>query len=129
MLGRFWRTGRAPHRSCSTLGGMDAYHVLATTDSRDEADRLGRLAVVGRLAACAQVAGPVTSTYRWQGAVETATEWHVWMKTTEARLESLIELIRSNHTYDVPEIIATPITAGNPAYLEWVAAETAPLSP
>jgi periplasmic divalent cation tolerance protein len=105
---------------------MDAYHVLTTTDSRDEADRLGRLAVDARLAACAQVQGPVTSTYHWQGAVETATEWHVWLKTTQARLDSLIELIRANHSYDVPEIIASPITAGNPAYLDWIEAETTP---
>jgi periplasmic divalent cation tolerance protein len=104
---------------------MGAYHVLTTTDSREEADRLGRLAVEQRLAACAQVVGPVTSTYWWQGAVETAAEWHVWLKTTEARLDSLIGLIRSQHTYEVPEIIASPIAAGNPAYLEWIARETA----
>ncbi|SRR6266700_1086514 len=104
---------------------MDAYQILTTTDSREEADRLGRLAVERRLAACAQVTGPVTSTYWWQGAMETATEWHVWLKTTGARLESLIALIRSEHTYDVPEVIATPIVAGNPAYLEWIATETA----
>jgi periplasmic divalent cation tolerance protein len=108
---------------------MDAYHVLTTTDSREEAGRLGRLAVDARLAACAQVAGPVASTYRWQGAVETATEWQVWLKTTAARLDSLVELIRTEHTYDVPEIIASPITAGNPRYLEWIAAETAPPRP
>jgi periplasmic divalent cation tolerance protein len=104
---------------------MDEHHVLTTTDSREEADRLGRLAVGRRLAACAQVVGPVTSTYWWQGAIETATEWHVWLKTTGARLDSLIALIRSEHTYEVPEIIATPIVAGNPAYLEWIATETA----
>jgi periplasmic divalent cation tolerance protein len=108
---------------------MDAYQVLTTTDSQEEAARLGRLAVERRLAACAQVAGPVTSTYWWQGALETATEWHVWLKTTRARLDSLIALIRSEHTYDVPEIIATPIVAGNPAYLEWIAAETAAAGP
>ena len=108
---------------------MDAYHVLTTTDSREEADRLGRLAVDARLAACAQVAGPVTSTYRWKGAVETATEWQVWMKTTGSQVGALIDLIRSNHSYDVPEIIASPITAGNPAYLEWIAEETSPSTP
>jgi periplasmic divalent cation tolerance protein len=105
---------------------MDAYHVLTTIDSSEAANRLGRLAVDARLAACAQVAGPVTSTYRWQGEVETATEWHVWMKTTGAQVEPLIALIRSNHSYDVPEIIASPITAGNPAYLAWIVEETTP---
>jgi periplasmic divalent cation tolerance protein len=103
---------------------MDAYHVLTTTGSREEADRLGRLVVVRRLAACAQVEGPITSTYWWQGSMETATEWHVWLKTTAVRLDSLIALIRAEHSYDVPEIIASPITAGNPAYLDWIARET-----
>ncbi len=103
---------------------MDAYHVLTTTDSQEEASRLGHLAIEQRLAACAQVDGPVTSTYWWQGSMETATEWHLWLKTTGARLDSLIDLIRTEHSYDVPEIIASPITAGNAAYLDWIAKET-----
>lgn len=107
---------------------MDAYHVLTVTDSRDEAAQLARLAVDQRLAACGQVAGPVTSTYRWKGAVETATEWHVWLKTSAARLQELIAMIRANHHYDVPEIIASPITTGNPDYLAWIAEETTPVS-
>jgi periplasmic divalent cation tolerance protein len=105
---------------------MDAYHVLTTTDSREEAERLARLAVEARLAACGQVAGPVTSTYWWQGSIETASEWHVWLKTTGQRLDALIDQIRSNHSYDVPEIIASPIASGNPPYLEWIAEETTP---
>ena len=106
---------------------MDAYHVLTTTGSQEEAATLGRLAVEQRLAACAQVEGPITSTYWWQGSVETATEWHVWLKTTGTRLDSLIDLIKTKHSYDVPEIIASPITRGNPAYLEWIDAETRPV--
>src|SRR5215467_10985870 len=106
---------------------MDAYHVLTTTDSEEEAAKLGRLAVEARYAACAQVAGPITSTYWWQGAMESATEWHVWLKTTSARLDDLINLVRLNHSYDVPEIIASLITAGNDAYLDWIDAETRPM--
>jgi len=105
---------------------MDAYHVLTTTGSQEEAAKLGRLAVEQRLAACAQVEGPITSTYWWQGAIETATEWHVWLKTTGTQLNKLVSLIQTNHSYDVPEIIASPITAGNPAYLDWIEAETTP---
>ena len=99
---------------------MDAYHVLTTTDSREEADRLGRLAVEARFAACAQVAGPINSTYWWKGAVETATEWHVWLKTTGTRVEELIALIRSNHSYDVPECVCVPVEDGSEAYLNWI---------
>ncbi len=107
---------------------MGAYHVLTVTDSEDEAGQLARLAVVQRLAACGQGAGPVRSTYRWQGAIETATDWHVWLKTSAARLKELIAMIRANHHYDVPEVIASPIAAGNPDYLAWIAEETTPVS-
>src|SRR5215472_18804870 len=99
---------------------MDCVQVLTTTETREEADRLARSAVERRLAACAQVAGPITSTYWWKGAVETASEWQVLFKLPVERYEAFQEVIRSAHSYDVPEIIATPITAGNPAYLEWM---------
>jgi periplasmic divalent cation tolerance protein len=108
---------------------MDFYHVLTTTSSAEEAAKLGRLVVEQRLAACAQVAGPITSTYWWQGRIETATEWHVWLKTTAIRLDDLIAVIRSNHSYDVPEVIASPITAGNRAYLDWIESESTPGNP
>lgn len=100
------------------------FHVLTVIDSRDEAERIGRAAVDEHLAACAQLAGPVTSVYRWKGTVETATEWQIWLKTSSPHVEPLIALIRREHSYDVPEIIATPITAGNPDYLQWIADET-----
>ncbi len=109
---------------------MDAggcVQVAATAGSREEAERLAALLVEARLAACAQVVGPIHSTYRWQGAVETAEEWMLVAKTAAERLDALVERVRAEHSYDVPEIVATPITGGNPAYLDWVRAETAPL--
>src|SRR5919199_2017718 len=98
--------------------------VTTTTDSREDADRLARLAVDSRLAACAQVLSPITSTYWWEGKVERADEWMVLLKTTSGRAEELIARLQAEHTYDTPEIVATPIVAGNPAYLDWIAAET-----
>jgi periplasmic divalent cation tolerance protein len=103
---------------------MECLQVVTTTDSREEADRLARTAVERRLAACAQVAGPVTSTYWWEGSVQTATEWQCVLKTTAARFEELRGHLEHEHSYDTPEIVATPIVAGGDAYLEWVRRET-----
>jgi periplasmic divalent cation tolerance protein len=94
--------------------------VTTTVDSREAADRLAALLVEARLAACAQVAGPVASTYRWQGRTDRATEWSCSLKTTLARLPALEARIRAEHPYQVPEIVAVPIVAGDPAYLAWI---------
>ncbi|MEV6109403.1 divalent-cation tolerance protein CutA, partial [Streptomyces sp. NPDC051940] len=95
-----------------------------TTSDEREAQHLARGAVERRLAACAQVGGPVTSVYRWQGAVDTAREWQVVFKTVRDRYPALEAYLREAHSYDTPEIIATEIAGGSPEYLAWVAAET-----
>ncbi|UGY91318.1 divalent-cation tolerance protein CutA [Streptomyces gobiensis] len=99
--------------------------VLTTTDSAAKAESLARGAVAARLAACAQINGPVTSVYRWEGAVQTDPEWQVLFKTAAGRYTALAAYIRQAHDYDVPEIIATPVTEGGADYLAWVAEETA----
>lgn len=104
----------------------DCVQVTTAVDSRAKADDLATLAVERRLAACAQVAGPVDSTYWWNGTVETASEWQVLFKTTAVRVEELIAMIGAEHPYETPEIIATPILAGSPGYLDWLRAETEP---
>jgi len=76
--------------------------------------------VAERLAACAQVLGPVSSTYRWKGEVEHAEEWYCYLKTTLGRLPELQKRIGELHPYDVPEVIAVPISHGDEAYLAWV---------
>ncbi len=98
--------------------------VATTAGSRDEADRLARSAVEHRLAACAQVAGPIRSTYWWQGTVETAEEWACVLKTTAARFEALRAHLEAEHSYETPEIVATPIATGSHDYLAWVSRET-----
>ncbi len=98
--------------------------VTTTVDSKDQADALARGLVGARLAACVQVLGPIASTYWWQGAVETAEEWLCLVKTTSDRFDALAAHVDANHPYDVPELVATPVTAGSDAYLRWVAAET-----
>lgn len=100
--------------------------VMTTVDSADAADALARAVVEARAAACAQVVGPIRSTYRWQGAVTTDQEWQVLMKTTADALDRLTDVIIAHHTYDLPEIVAVPVTGGSPAYLRWVTDETRP---
>jgi periplasmic divalent cation tolerance protein len=98
--------------------------VTTTVDSEDAAAQLSDTAVRLRLAACAQVTGPVTSTYRWQERVETTREWRIVFKTSDVASPALIEHLCRIHPYDLPEVLVTPVTAGNPAYLDWVTAET-----
>jgi len=76
------------------------------------------------LAACVNILPPVKSVYRWQGKVEHATEFSLLIKTTSVRYAELQAAIISMHPYEVPEIIAIPVTAGLPAYLNWIEAET-----
>jgi len=102
----------------------DFLTVTTTAGTADSAAALARSAVAARLAACAQVDGPVTSTYWWNGELETATEWRITLKTTAGRYPGLQARLKAEHPYETPEIIATPVTAGSPEYLAWVVAET-----
>jgi periplasmic divalent cation tolerance protein len=95
-----------------------------TTDSRAEAVELARGAVEARLAACAQVSGPVASTYWWEGAVERAEEWLLTLKLPATGYQALADFIARSHSYDEPEIVATPIVAGSVAFLNWIEEET-----
>src|ERR1039458_1754080 len=85
--------------------------VQTTTDSRAEAMELGHAAVAARLAACAQVAGPVASTFWWEDGIERAEEWMVMLKLPADRYTELADFLLERHSYDEPEIIATPIIA------------------
>ena len=106
-------------------GAAEEYlQVQTTTDSRAEAVELGRAAVEARLAACAQVAGPVASTYWWEGGIERAEEWLILLKLPAGRLDELTAFLTERHSYDEPEIIALPIAAGSPGYLRWIDGET-----
>lgn len=98
--------------------------VLTTVDSEEAGETLGRSIVDARLAACVQIVGPVRSLYWWEGKVDDAREWQLLMKTTAERLPELERHIIANHSYDVPEVIVTEITRGNPDYLNWISEET-----
>ncbi|WP_405395257.1 divalent-cation tolerance protein CutA [Microbispora hainanensis] len=107
-------------------GVASAIEVHVTASSRGEADRISSEIVARRLAACAQVVAPISSTYWWAGEVQQAEEWLLLMKTTADRFEDLAACVRELHSYEVPEIVAVPIVQGTPDYLEWIRRETAP---
>ncbi|MCX7163718.1 MAG: divalent-cation tolerance protein CutA [Rhodocyclales bacterium] len=101
-------------------------NLLVLTSLPDDASAqvLARTLVNERLAACVNVLAPCRSVYRWQGAIETAQEVPLLIKTTTARYTALEAAIRAGHPYELPEIIALPVAHGLPEYLNWVAAET-----
>jgi periplasmic divalent cation tolerance protein len=109
------------------MAGTSEYlQVQTTTDSRAEAMELARAAVEARLAACGQVAGPVTSTYWWNDEIERAEEWFVFFKLPADHYPALAAFLTEQHSYDEPEILATPIVVGSPSFLRWIAEETSP---
>lgn len=104
----------------------DHLQVVTTTDSEGAAAELARGIVEARLGACVQVV-PIRSFYVWEGAAQDDPEWQLQIKTAAGRIEALIAHIKAHHDYDVPEIIVTPIVAGNLEYLSWIDAETGPV--
>jgi periplasmic divalent cation tolerance protein len=96
--------------------------VLTTLPDRAGADALAARLVEEHLAACVNILAPCESVFRWQGAVETASEIPLLIKTTHARYPALEAAVQAMHPYEVPELIALPVTHGLAAYLDWAAA-------
>jgi periplasmic divalent cation tolerance protein len=94
--------------------------VTTAVGRREEAERIALALVERGLAGCVQIVGPVRSVYRWQGAVEQGDEWLCLAKTTRAAYTDAEAAIRELHSYECPEIIATPIVLGSRAYLAWL---------
>jgi periplasmic divalent cation tolerance protein len=99
--------------------------LFTTLGSRDGALELARAAVEARAAACVQVIGPITSIYRWEGAVQEEEEFLCLFKGPASRTASLMQFVREHHPYDTPEITAVPSLAVDERYLAWALAETA----
>lgn len=97
--------------------------VRTTLDDEEKAHALARRIVEARLAACAQCI-PIHSTYRWQGALETANEILVLAKTAASLATRLTTFIKQAHPYEVPEILTTPILGGYQPYLDWIKEQT-----
>jgi periplasmic divalent cation tolerance protein len=107
---------------------FEAIQVQTTVAEQADAERIAAALVAKRLAACVQVSGPIESTYRWKGQIETSQEWICTIKTTRKAFRAVEQAIRKLHSYERPEIIALPLCGGSDAYLQWVADSVEPES-
>ena len=99
--------------------------ILTQMPDRASAQSLARSLVESRLAACVSIGAPVESLYHWRGQIETAREFPVSVKTMRARYPQVEAAILAQHPYELPEILAVPLTDGLDPYLDWIERETA----
>ena len=107
----------------------DKIVVLSTCASEDEAHKLGRLLLDGRLAACVSVLPGIRSMYHWKGAVETSTECLLLIKTSREQFTGVSAAIKKAHSYELPEVLALPVLDGSEEYLEWMGSHLGPIAP
>ena len=105
---------------------MEAAHdpvvATTTTPTRQEADRIARTLVERRLAACVQIVDPIRSCYWWDGAVQEDPEVLLIIKSVAALIPAIEAVMGELHPYEVPELVALPVTGGSQAYLDWLQA-------
>ena len=99
--------------------------VLSTCGSEEEAVRIAKRLVEARVAACVSLIPRVRSIYRWEGKTEDAAEWMLIVKSSRARFEALRTVLEGAHSYELPEVLALPVTDGSPDYLAWLGTELA----
>lgn len=99
--------------------------VYITASCIDEARELGSALIEARLAACVNIFDPMTSMYWWQGEVAEARETVLIAKTRADLVDRLTALVQEVHSYSCPCVVALPVSGGNPAFLDWIVAETA----
>lgn len=102
----------------------DVCEVVVTADSEEWLVEFTRSLVADRLVACGQHMTPVRSVYRWRGEIQQDTETRVALHTTADLVPAILERVSQEHPYEVPCVLVVPVVAGNPAYLDWVRAET-----
>lgn len=102
---------------------MEPLLVITSLPDQDSARHMAEILITERLAACINVLAPCTSIYRWQGKIENTQETPLLIKTLASQYGKVEAAIRQHHPYELPEIIAVPLSAGLPGYLAWVAAE------
>ena len=94
--------------------------VVITTPNKEEAVKIVRILLKERLIACANILGPVSSLFWWQGKIDEENEFLIFMKSRKSLFERISERVTEIHSYDVPEIILLPIIEGSPPYLDWL---------
>jgi periplasmic divalent cation tolerance protein len=102
----------------------DVLLIITNMPDQDSAQRMANSLIQNKAAACVNIMAACTSVYSWQGKVENANEIPLLIKTTRSAYPRLEELIREQHPYELPEIIAVPVEVGLPDYLQWVTTET-----
>jgi len=118
-------TETTDHRPSTNDPRGEVVLALTTVPDGPLGEAIANALVTERLAACVNVHGPMSSTYRWRGTVEHDVERQVVIKTTRARVDAVRERISQLHSYDLPEFLVVPVAGGSPRYLEWVLSETA----
>ena len=99
---------------------MDYTLVMVTASSREEAEKIATTLLERKLIACANILGPVSSRFWWQGKIDSAEEYIIFMKTKRELFDQVADNVKQLHSYEVPEIIALPIVEGAKPYLEWI---------
>ena len=99
---------------------MDHILIVVTVPSKEEAEKIATALLKKKLIACANIFGPVVSHFWWQGKIDKAEEYIMFMKTKRELFKQVASNVKQLHSYEVPEIIALPIIEGFKPYLEWI---------
>jgi len=99
---------------------LDYTLIMVTASSREEAEKIATTLLKRKLIACANILGPVSSRFWWQGKIDSAEEYMIFMKTKRELFNQVADNVKQLHSYEVPEIIALPIVEGAKPYLEWI---------
>lgn len=99
---------------------MSLVHLQTTAATKAEAEKIAQALLAARLAACVQITGPIESHYHWQGKIEQAAEFLCLIKTDQKLFAAVEKVIKDNHSYELPEIIALPIVEASSDYRDWL---------
>jgi periplasmic divalent cation tolerance protein len=95
--------------------------VLVTTVKKQEAEKIAQSLLEKKLVACANIIGPVSSHFHWEGKLERTEEFLLLLKSKQDLFNELEQEVKALHSYDVPEVMALPVVAGSKGYLDWLA--------
>lgn len=103
---------------------MEYIQIFTTFEKKNQAKKIAEILLKEKIAGCIQIIGPVESIYTWRGKIEKQTEWLCFIKTRKNFFKKIEKIIKENHTYETPEIIAVPLNILSKEYLNWLKSET-----